>query len=699
MRKFAGVLNRYFRADIYRRLLPYMLPYKRPMAVVLSITLLQTGLSLLDPWPMAMLIDNGLRGNPLPSWAGNIFPFLIHQAGAIIVFAVVAGVVLRLVGSVMDLFGTYLKTRVNDSIVMNFKADFFNHLQRLSFTYHDRTTVGDSMYRLGSDTGFVSTLIWGNFRHLLTSFVTLGAMVWIVFSLDRVLAVISLGVAPVLYGSAMYYGKYFKEKSKRVKSMESMSGTVVQEVLSCLRVVKAFGTEDREQRRFEDTSWAALRARWRLSLEQNIYGSGLSLISKIFRSVVLLIGGFHVLHGELTLGQLTVIIAYVSGIHGPLEDTGSTLMDMQTSLASAERVLEVLDIDPEIQDKPGAKDLGRVKGELRFEHVSFGYYADRLVLHDVSFHAPEGSVTAMVGPTGAGKTTLSNLIARFYDPSSGSVTLDGHDLRDLTVKTVRDNTSLVIQEPILFSGTIRENIAYGRPDASTDEIVQAAMAANAHDFISILPDGYGTEVGARGVMLSGGERQRISIARAFLKEAPILILDEPTSSVDSRTELVILNALDRLMVGRTTFIIAHRLSTIRRADEVLVLEDGCIRERGGHRDLIRQNGLYAQLYHIQSAALRETEDGGPAISVADWIVDGRPDVTHEEIVAAAMAANADAFIKELPQVYDTVIGEGGIRLSAEQRLRMARARTILAEVVEKRKGGHVPAGQPPGAPH
>jgi len=686
MRKISGIpaaLGQYFRADIYLRMLPYCRPYRLVMGVVVLITFAQTGLTLLDPWPMKILVDNGLSGKPLASQFTSIFPFLTRNARAVVLFAVLAGIALWLVGMALDIVGGYLKGRANDSITMDFRADMFNHLQRLSFSYHDQTTVGDSMYRLDNDTSFVSTMIWGNFRHLTTSIVTLVGMVWIVFHLDWLLAVIALAVAPILYGSAVFYGKHFKDKIKRVKSMESMSGTIVQEVLSCLRVVKAFGTEDREQRRFEEQSWETLRARWRLSLQETLYGSTLSFITHIFRSLILLIGGFHVVEGRLTVGGLLVILAYTGNIHGPLEETSSTLTDMQLSLASAERTLEVLDVQPEIQDRPGATSLDRVQGAIAFENVSFGYYADHPVLHDVSLKAPPGSVVAIVGPTGAGKTTLSNLIARFYDPSSGRVTLDGHDLRDLTIKTLRANIALVIQEPILFSGTIRENIAYGRPDASREEVIAAAKAANADDFIQNLPNGYESEVGARGVRLSGGERQRVAIARAFLKAAPVLILDEPTSSVDSRTELVILNALDRLMAGRTTFIIAHRLSTIRRADQVLVIEDGCIREQGTHRELMLQNGLYAQLYHIQSAALRETEEAQPARSVVDWIVDGTPYVAHEEIVAAAMAANADGFIQELPNGYDTLVGDGGVQLSADQKQRLALARTLLTEIVER----------------
>lgn len=680
-----GKLNSYFRFDIYRRMFPYMLPYKLRMSIVMVLTFLTVGFGVIEPWPMKILIDNGLSGRHLPSWLTGLVPFLGNGTGRpVVVFAVLLGLLLRIVEEVTGVFGDYLKTRVNDSMRLRFQADMFNHLQRLSFTYHDQTTIGDSLFRLNNDTNFITTLIWGNFRHLITALGTLIAMAWIVFHLDATLAILALLAAPVLYGSAVFYGKYFKDRTKDVLMMETQPQTVMQEVLSSLRVVKAFGMEQREQRRFEESSWTALRARWRLTLQQALYSSSLGFFTRLLRSFILLVGGLHVLEGKLTIGELLVILTYVGQIHGPLEETSSTMTDMQLSLASAERTLEVLDVEPEVQDRPGARTLARVAGNLALEGVSFGYFPDRLVLHDVCFSAPAGSVTAIVGPTGAGKSTLANLIARFYDPTEGRVTLDGFDLRDLAIATLRDSIALVIQEPILFSGSIRDNIAYGRPDATMDQIVAAARAANAHDFIARLPEGYDTDAGARGVRLSGGERQRIAIARAFLKDAPILILDEPTSSVDSRTELAILNALDRLMVGRTTFIIAHRLSTIRRADQVLVVEDGRIIERGTHATLLRENGLYAQLYHIQSAALRETEEDEPGVRVVDWIVDGKANVAHEEVVAAIMAANADTVLQQLPQGEETVIGEGGVRLNAEQKQVLGMARTILAEMVEKR---------------
>jgi ABC-type multidrug transport system fused ATPase/permease subunit len=389
-----------------------------------------------------------------------------------------------------------------------------------------------------------------------------------------------------------------------VEELETAAQTVMQESLSCLRVVKAFGQEEREQQRFKQSSLTAIRAKIVLGFQEHLFSYGQYFISRLGQTLVLLVGGLHALNGQLTIGELLVILAYVDQLYEPLQGIGDALTNMQSSLVGAERAIEVLDIEPDIQDRPGAKSPKHLSGAIEFEGINFTYGDEHPVLREISFTAQPGDVVAIVGPTGAGKTTLASLLVRFYDPSAGCIKLDGHDLRDLTLKTLRDNIALVLQEPILFSGSIRENIAYGRPDASQEEIISAAKAANAHDFIMALPEGYESQIGERGVRLSGGERQRLSLARAFLKDAPVLILDEPTSSLDSRTEWMILEALERLMAGRTTFIIAHRLSTIHYADQIIVIEKGSIVERGTHNNLVKQNGLYAQLYRIQSGALR-----------------------------------------------------------------------------------------------
>jgi ATP-binding cassette subfamily B protein len=606
LRRITGGLRRYFRTDIYARLFPYVRAFKWIMAVTVGLELAQSGLALLDPWPLKVLIDNGLSGRPLPAWLGRIL--LMPSAKprvAIILTAVVAGLVLRLLSGVLDIGIQYVKTRINTGMNLRFAADLFNHLLRLSFKYHDQTTVGDSIYRINSDTGFVSTMIWSNFRHLLTALATFVGMLWIVVRLDWQVALLALGVVPLQYISVGLYGRLFNEKSRRIKVMESKAQSFMQEALSCLRVVKAFGQEDREHQRVVGQRWQAVRARIHLDLQESIFSFALRFLSRIDRSAVLLLCAYHVFQGRLTIGALLVIMTYVGQLQDPIDAIGDVLTDMQDSLVSAERVFEVLDVEPDIRDRAGAKSVEQINGTVAFEDVSFGYDPSRQVVHHLDFKARAGEVVALVGPTGAGKTTIASLIMRFYDPGSGRVTLDGVDLRDLTMQTLRDNVALVLQESMLFSGTIRDNIGYGRPDASLEEISAAARSANAHDFISMLPDGYDSQVGERGVRLSGGERQRIAVARAFLKNAPVLILDEPTSSLDSRTESVILDVLDRLMAGRTTFIIAHRLSTIRYADQIVVLEKGRIVESGVHDELLLGNGLYSQLHRIQNGALRE----------------------------------------------------------------------------------------------
>lgn len=616
MSRILGKISGYFNVGVYRRFLPYLRPYALAVVGVVITEVAVIGLTLLQPWMTKILIDNGLNHQPLPGWIERDFSFLANGGAVrIILFAIFGALFLQLSRHVVDFVLDYvIKVRIRNGINFTFKTDMFHHLQRLSFSYHDRSTVGDSIYRVNNDTSFVSDMVYSNPRYLFTSLVQLAAIMGIVANLDWVIAVLAVAVAPIHYVSIGFYTKLFKQKSLRVRAMESKVQTIIQEVLSCLRVVKAFGQEDRERQRLVDSGWEAIRARVKLEIQRGFFSQALGWVSRLDGTLIMLICAFRVLGGHITIGELLVVMSYVGQIHDPIQTLGSTLTDIQSSMIDAERALQILDIEPEIQDRPNAEELDCVEGAIAFQGVDFSYEPDKPVLHDINIVASPGQVTAIVGPTGAGKTTTASLIARFYDPKSGCVMLDGHDLRDLKLRTLRNNIALVLQEPVLFSGTLRENIAYGRLDASMDEIEAAARAANAHDFISALPGGYDSEVGERGVRLSGGERQRISIARAFLKDAPVLILDEPTSSVDSRTEEVILDALDRLMIGRTTFIIAHRLSTVRHADQILVMDKGRIIERGTHDELLNVGGLYAHLFRIQSRGLREVRVAASATS-------------------------------------------------------------------------------------
>ncbi|TMQ34076.1 MAG: ABC transporter ATP-binding protein, partial [Planctomycetota bacterium] len=410
----------------------------------------------------------------------------------------------------------------------------------------------------------------------------------------------SLTVVPFLYCSIRYYLRNIEQRLVAVKGMEGESLSIIHEAVSMLRVIVAFGREDHEYRRFRDQGERTINARIKLTVQQTLFSLAVNMITATGTALVLGYGAWHALQGRLTVGQLLVVMAYIAAIYKPLETISTTIGSLQEVFVALRVAFKLLETEPEIKDVPGAVAVKRARGRVAFEGVYFNY--DRRVdtLQNICFEARAGQVVGVVGPTGAGKTTLLSLLPRFYEVKKGRILLDGTDVRQLTLRSLREQISIVLQEPMLFSGSIADNIRYGRLDASGDEIRAAARAANAHDFIMALPRQYETEVGERGVKISAGERQRICVARAFLKDAPILILDEPTSSIDSKTEAIILEALDRLMVGRTTFMIAHRLSTIHKADLMLVVDHGRLMEQGTHDELLRQRGLYKQLYDIQT---------------------------------------------------------------------------------------------------
>jgi ABC-type multidrug transport system fused ATPase/permease subunit len=393
--------------------------------------------------------------------------------------------------------------------------------------------------------------------------------------------------------------------------MEGESLSIIHEAMSMLRVIVAFGREDHEYRRFRDQGEETIRARVNLTVRQTLFSLVVNTITATGTALALGVGAYQVMQGRLSVGQLLVVMAYIAGVYKPLETISTTVGSLQEMFISLRVSFDLLDSQPEIVDAPGARPMGRATGAVAFERVSFNYRNRVDTLKEISFAVDPGQAVAIVGPTGAGKTTLASLIPRFYDAHEGRILIDGVDIKTLTIKSLREQISIVLQEPLLFSGSIIDNIRYGRLDAGRDDVIEAARAANAHDFIMRLPNQYETELGERGAQLSGGERQRIAVARAFLKNAPILILDEPTSAIDSRTEAVILDALDRLMAGRTTFIIAHRLSTIRRADQILVLDHGRLAEQGTHPELLARPGLYRQLYEMQ------TRHTGRKLALAD----------------------------------------------------------------------------------
>lgn len=560
---------------IYRRLLLEAKPFWPNIAGLFALSLLATPLTLLNPLPLKIVVDSVLGAHELPAWLAWIFPAGTQRTD-FIVLAVVAGslVVIALFKQILDLAFALLRSYTGEKLVLAFRAKLFRHTQGLSLSYHDTTGTADSTYRIQYDAPAIQWITIDAFIPLVSSLLTLVAMIVVMARIDWALALVALTVAPVLYVVSQIYSRRLKLRWREAKDLESSTLSVVQEVLSSVRVVKAFAAEDREQERYVASAGKNLRQQIKLALTSGSFGLIIGVAMATGTAVVLFLAARHVQAGRITLGDLILVMSYLALLYSPLQTVSKSAASLQGSLVSAERAFQLLDELPEVVEKPNARPLVRAQGRVAFENVSFGYNAERPALRDISFEVAVGSRVGIAGTTGAGKSTLVSLLLRLYDPASGKISLDGVDLRDFKLRDLRNQFTIVLQEPVLFSSSIAENIAYAKPDATEAEIIAAAQAANAHDFISRLPQGYKTEVGERGVQLSGGERQRISLARAFLKDAPILILDEPTSSVDVKTEAVIMEAMMRLMRGRTTFMIAHRLTTLDICDVRIQLEHG-----------------------------------------------------------------------------------------------------------------------------
>lgn len=587
------------------RALRYLRPYWLLAAGSIALIVFSALVSLLAPWPMQILIDNVLEGRPGEGLASRILGWLPSDRYELLIFAVGAGLAIALLESGFNILHEYVNTKLDQRMVLDVRSDLFQHAQRLSMAYHDKRRTGQLIFAINNQGGAVSEMIM-SVQPLAQNLLTLVGMVWIMFHIDKQLALLSLAVIPFLYYSVGYYSRRIVPQVRKVRDMEGQSLSIVHEAISMLRVIVAFGREDHEYGRFRRQGEEAVKARVKVTVGQALFSTAVNSSTAIGSALVLGFGAYRVLSGKVTVGELLVIMSYIYAVYKPLEVISHTLSTLQEKMVSLELIFGLLDQDPEIKDAPDAISIERARGAVTLEDIHFKYEQRKETLKGVSFEAEAGEVIAIVGPTGAGKTTLISLLPRFYDAQKGRILLDGRDTRKLTVKSLRDQFSIVLQEPLLFSGTIADNIRYGKLEADMEEIMEAARAANAHDFIMQLPKQYETQLGERGVMLSGGERQRISVARAFLKDAPILILDEPTSSIDSKTEGVILDALERLMIGRTTFMVAHRLSTICNADKILVMDKGELVETGSHEELLAGGGLYRQLYDAQVGQPRRT---------------------------------------------------------------------------------------------
>jgi ATP-binding cassette subfamily B protein len=565
---------------LYRRLLVQARRYWPHLAILFGLSLVATPLALLAPLPLKLVVDNVLGSRPLPHLLALWFPAAEGAPRAVLALAIGLLIASTLLSQLLSIGTNWLRAYIGEYLVLEFRARLLEQGQRLSLSYHDSRGTVDTVYRIQQDATTLQYVAVDGFIPFISAGISLVAMLVVTARLDWQLAFVALAISPVLFILSRSYRPRMRRQSRAVKKLESSALSVVQEILAALRVVKAFGQERRETDRFTARARDGVVARLRLALLEGWFGLFVGMTTTAGTAAVLVIGVGHVRAGILTLGELLMAMSYLVQLYSPLATISRKATSLQNYLASAERSFALLDETPDVPERPGARPIERARGALEFRNVSFGYDSGRTVLHDVSFTVAPGTRVAIMGATGAGKTTLVGLLTRFYDPTTGAITLDGVDLRDYRVADLRRQFAIVLQHPLLFSTSIAENIAYGRPGAPHADIVEAAVAAGAHEFIERLSRGYETHVGELGQKLSGGERQRIALARAFLRDAPLLILDEPTSSVDLKTERVILEALERLMRTRTVFLITHRPSTWGMCDLWLQVDRGRLVRQG-----------------------------------------------------------------------------------------------------------------------
>ncbi|HWC98255.1 MAG TPA: ABC transporter ATP-binding protein [Candidatus Sulfopaludibacter sp.] len=576
-------------------------PHIKALTLGLVAVIGETIADLLQPWTLKVVFDNVLKAHA-PNVHGWLNRLIFSVAGTdpltVLRFAAIASLAIAIVGAICSYTEKYLTTSVGQWVMHDMRLAVYAHVQRLSLSYHDQSQTGDLISRVTSDIDAVQSFIASGVLGALINVMTLVGMVGVMFYMNWQFTLIALSVAPPLFAVVYSYTRRIKKAAREVRKKEGEIVSVIQEVLTSIRVVKAFAREDYEQRRLEEESLEsveiALRAR---SLKAKL-SPLVEIIVAAGTSIVLWFGARMVLQGRLSAGDLIIFILYLTKMYKPMQELSKMTDAYSKATVGYERIREVLDTVREVADLPGARPAPPFKGLVEFDHVSFSYSPETPVLKDITLRIEPGHTAALVGRTGAGKTTIVSMIPRFYDPTSGVVRIDGQDVRSFTQKSLRRQMSFVLQETLLFHGSIWKNIAYGRPGASRDEILKAAEMANASEFIERMPQGYDTIVGERGVTLSGGQRQRIAIARAVIRNSPILILDEPSSGLDASSEKLVFDALDRLMQGKTSIVIAHRLSTIRNAEVIFVVDGGTIVEQGSHDELMRNGGLYAELHEL-----------------------------------------------------------------------------------------------------
>jgi ABC-type multidrug transport system fused ATPase/permease subunit len=570
--------------SIYRRVLRYYQPFLGQTLLGLFLSLCSIALNLLKPWPFKIIVDDFLRTAPAAASDWRSWVPLLCLALVVIQFA----------WGIINWITNYLFVKIGLQALLKLRTDLYAYLQSLSLKYHDARRSADSSFRVAYDSQAIQTIYNKGFTNLFASVITLLGTFVVMVRLDWKLTLLSLAIVPLIVGAIYFFAHRIRRESTSIQEQESAVLAQAQEGLSSIRMVHAFGREDFEVRQFHQQARQSLQANLRLTLTNVNSALVISTLMVVGTAAMYYVGTLHVLAGTLTLGSLLVFSAYLLMLYQPLESLTYTTWAMEGATAGAKRCFEILDRQDDVTDSLGAVAISSAKGAIAFNSVSFGYTEDRYVLRDVDLRIDPNQIVGLVGGTGAGKSTLLSLVPRFYDPTAGSIALDDRDLREITKKSLRAQIAIVLQDTLLFSTSVRENIAYGRPDATDDEIVEAARRAQADDFIRQLPNGYASLVGERGGHLSVGQRQRI--ARAFLKNAPMLLLDEPTSALDPTTESAIMETIKDLMRGRTTLIATHRLATIHGLDQIIVLEHGRIIEKGTGPELIARGGIYAKLY-------------------------------------------------------------------------------------------------------
>src|SRR3989441_1312324 len=573
------------RSSPLKRAFEDLRPYLWPILALLVISLSAVPIALIFPLPIKLLVDSVLGSQPVP---GYLTIFVGSQVSKSLAISLAISILLgaAVLTYLQNLVNVWYSNKVGNRMTLDVRARLFRQMQRLSIAYHDTMGASDSAYRTLNDAPMLRSFGIDNIIPLTTSILTLAAMILVMVYLDWQLALIALLVSPLMFLLTVAFRPRIRTGWRKYRASESAAMEVAQESLSASRLVKSYGQEERKNQQLVSHYSESLSAQLKVQVDSAFYSLLVGIVTASGLAAVLYIGIGHVQAGILTLGSLLVVNYYVTQLYTPLRNVGASILDIQMSLTGVERYRAVLDEKPDVPESPNALPLARARGEIAFRKVSFEYTRDHPVLQDVSFSLPSGSCLGVVGPTGSGKTTLSTLMLRLFDPTTGEITLDDIDLRDYKLADLRNQFAVVHQETVLFSTTVAENIRFARPNASMDEVVAAATAAKAHDFITSLPNGYDTLVGERGMKLSGGERQRISLARAFLKNAPILILDEPTSSLDVHTEAAILETIQELMKGKTTLMIAHRPSTLRNCNMILVLEEGRVARMTTEVDLV-----------------------------------------------------------------------------------------------------------------